>query len=85
MLSTNYKVIPASTRESLDQYNKHHLPVGGFLSAVLSNDLYGAFARADDGNLAALGEIVCYCYWEIPSQCWGSPEKVRDWLREEGW
>lgn len=73
-------MIPDYTMRGLRQYADDHQPVGGFLTAVLSNDLKGAFGRADENNRAAMFDIVSYCYNDIPSECWGSPEKVEAWL-----
>ena len=73
-------MIPERTKQAIDQYVSAHTPRGGFLTAVLSNDLKGAFGRADEENRAALFDIVGYCYNEIPSECWGSPAKVEAWL-----
>ena len=61
-------------------YADQHYETGNFLRAVLRNDLTDAVGRADEDNLKVLPEIVGYCYNEIPSACWGSPEKVKDWL-----
>jgi len=69
-----------STKEGIERYVEQGVPLGDFLLAVLSNDLKGAFGRADDENRRDLYEIVQWCYNEIPSDCWGSPEKVRQWL-----
>ncbi len=63
----------------MDRYVKNAIPPGGFLTAVLSNDLKEAFGRADDINLDHMKEIVVYCYNEIPSNCWGSREAMADW------
>ena len=71
------------TKASIDRYVEHRIPTGGFLEAVLSNDLMGAVGRADAGNLRDLHEICSYVYNRIPSGCWGSPEKVRAWLNRE--
>jgi hypothetical protein len=65
---------------TLDRYVLNHIPTGGFLEAVLSNDLKEACARADSQNRYLLFEIVSYLYNEVPSACWGSPEKVQKWL-----
>ena len=67
-------------KEAIDKYAKEGYPVGGFLTAVLENKLREAFARADVDNLRDMHEIVKYCWWEIPGNCWGSEEKVREWL-----
>ena len=73
-------MIPQRIKDSLDRYIIHRIPTGGFLRAVLENNLKESFARADDENLKCMFEIVNYCYNEIPSICWGSPEKVKAWL-----
>ena len=82
MLTSDYSKIPVSTLESLRLYAEHHQRVGGFLMAVLTNNLQDAFARADPGNKTALEAIVGYCYFELPSGCWGSKVSVHDWLAQ---
>lgn len=72
--------IPQSTLDGINAYVREGIPTGGFLYAVLTNDLSGAFGRADQENTAAMREIVAYVYNKIPSACWGSPEKVSAWL-----
>lgn len=72
-----------STKDTIDRYVKDHCPTGDFLYAVFTNNLKDSFALADDENKKDLEEIVKYCYWEIPSKCWGSVEKVKEWLSEE--
>ena len=74
-------MLPTRTKDTIDRYVNDHCPVGGFLTAVLSNDLVGSFGKADEENRANLFDIVSYCYNEIPSPCWGSLEKVQAWLR----
>ena len=49
-------MIPAHTKAALDRYVNDRLLPGGFLTAVLSNDLFGAVGSADSENLAALPE-----------------------------
>ena len=66
--------------ETLKSYVEDRCPTGGFLHAVLSNDLTEACARADMRNQARLPEIVTYIYNNLPMICWGSPEKVEKWL-----
>lgn len=71
--------IPEITRESIDAWVHDARPTGGFLRAVLSNDLREAFARADLDNRAAMFDIVSYLYNECPGLCWGSYERVAEW------
>ena len=66
--------------ESLDRYVEFHCPTGGFLDAVLRNDLKESCARADSQNLYLLFDIVSYLYNEVPWNCWGTPERVNAWL-----
>ncbi len=66
--------------EALLRYAYHGIPPGGFLRAVLHNDLLNAVGRADDHSLRVLRTIVMFCYLELPHQCWGSQERVTVWL-----
>lgn len=66
--------------ESLKAYIEQHRPVGGFLTAVLENNLMEACGRADDDNLANLPAFCAYLYNDAPSACHGSPKKVQAWL-----
>ena len=72
--------IPERMKSAIDRYVADHTPTGGFLEAVLSNDLTGALGMADEENRAMLFNIVSYCYNEIPGDCWGTPAKVHEWL-----
>lgn len=74
------KDIKQSTLGALHRYAEEGIPTGGFLRAVLSNDLREAFGRADMENRATLYEIVSYCYNELPGSCWGSPERYEAWI-----
>jgi hypothetical protein len=67
-------------KESIDRYVAERVPTGGFLKAVLENDLMEAFGRADEDNRLDLFEICSYIYNNIPNICHGSPEKVKEWL-----
>jgi hypothetical protein len=71
------------TKRTIDDYVQHGYPPGGFVTAVLENNLKEAFARADNNNAIDMHEIVAYCYNHIPSSAWGSPEKVSAWLERE--
>lgn len=52
--------IPEHTKYALDLWVNDHLPTGGFLEAVINNNLEVAVARADDENRVALADIVVY-------------------------
>ncbi len=75
--------IPNYTKESLDRYAESGIPVGGFLYAVLTNNLFDATAKADRYNLPALKDICLYIYNELPAGCWGGPIIVKEWMESK--
>lgn len=75
-----YSRIPEQILRSIYGYVEYRQATGHFLNAVLTNNLYDAIARADKESLAALREIVTFVHMEVRSDCYGSKEKVQDWL-----
>lgn len=75
--------VPPETLSSLKRYIEQGVEIGGFLRAVLENDLFGAVNRADFANGIALLNIVRFIFNTLPYQCHGSHEKVEDWLDRE--
>lgn len=71
--------IPSRIKPALDRYVKEGILPGGFLQAVISNDLTEACFRADDENLKNIPAYVHYLYNEVPMECWGSKEKMERW------
>ena len=69
---------------SLVRYVMGGSAVGGFLQAVISNDLKGAVNRADSGNLPLIPVVVCWLYNKAPSNCWGSVEAYDEWRNGSG-
>lgn len=78
----NYETLPL--KAPLDDYLEYGHPVGGFLQAVLSNQLFEAVGRADLENRARLAEYVSYLYNHAPMYCRGSEERVREWIHKGG-
>lgn len=79
-MKEQYRVIPERTLETLEAYVRDHRPPGGFLQAVLSNNLKEALGKADRENLLALKEIVGWVYWECPYKAQGTLENYRAWV-----
>ncbi len=79
----DYSRVRVDIREAVLRYINDGWQPGGFLTAVLSNNLRDAFGRADAENFATLGDLVGWLYNHAPSPCWGSPEKVAAWLAQE--
>lgn len=72
--------IPNDIKMSLNMYVYYGIMPGGFLTAVLENNLCEAFFRADSRNIKIIENIVKHIYHNIPSMCWGSKEKIKEWL-----
>jgi hypothetical protein len=68
---------------ALTRYVNEGVPTGSFLRSVLSNDLFGAFERADRENRDSIGLLVTYIYNEIPTSCWGTREIYHAWLERK--
>ena len=69
-------------KAAMDRYVEHHIMPGDFLYAVLTNNFVDAVCRADTENEKDLREIAKYVWNELPSKCWGSPEKVNAWINQ---
>lgn len=72
--------IPEHTKGALIRYIDEHLMPGGFLYAVLSNNLFVAVATADSDNIVSLHEITTWIYNNAPGTCYGSEAHVKAWL-----
>src|SRR3990167_35334 len=76
--------LPSHMHEAVSRYVAFGEPIGGFLTAVFSNDLTGAFRAADAENLAAMQKWVSFIYWEVSASCQGSRENVGAWKQQGG-
>lgn len=76
-------MISEHIKDALDRYVNHGIIPGGFLTRVLSNDLFGAIAQADSENKKALADICAYIYNELPSGAWGSKQIVVDYANSK--
>ncbi len=72
--------IPERMMEGIQLYVEHGIYPGHFLRAVICNDLQEAVVRADDENVENLQAYVAYFCNEVPSDCWGSVQKMKDWI-----
>lgn len=72
--------MPEYLLPGLRRYRDQRIPTGGFLRAVLENNLVEATRAADAENQRKLPEIVSWCYNNLPSVSWGSKERVKEWL-----
>jgi hypothetical protein len=72
------------TKQTIDLYVQKGIPGGSFIHAVMSNNLMEAIGQADSENLRDIHSICQYVYCHCPHECWGSPEKVKIWVKGGG-
>lgn len=65
---------------SLWHYIERGRDPGGFLTAVLCNDLTKAVSKADDRNVELIPNYVRLLYNHAPADCWGSEREMSDWI-----
>lgn len=80
----DWSLIPEHMIGGLRRYIEEGVPPGSFLTAVLTNDLRGAYERADEINSAAIGDYVRFLYSYGPSECWGSRARFDAWCERGG-
>lgn len=76
---TEYEALPAHILSNLYDYVQEGRSVGHFLTGLLENDLQKALGHADQENQHLIVLWARYVYNRLPSGCWGSPEKVKQW------
>ena len=74
--------VPEHLLNGLIMWGKKQCQCGGFLTAVLKNDLMEAIGRADEHSLAAIKYVAMFVYNELPRDCHGSQAKVDAWLKQ---
>jgi len=79
-LEQEVKRLPEHCRGGFLRYLRYGIEPGGFLLAVLANNLREAVGRADETNKRALADYVFVLYNYAPSAAWGSPERVEAWI-----
>jgi len=82
--ATNVERLPEHMQSSAKAYVDHGQIPGGFIKAVLQNDLVAAVSRADSKNEDAIKDWVMWMYNDIPSQAWGSEEAIAQWAEQGG-
>lgn len=75
--------VPEHLHEGLLNYFERHRPTGGFLRAVLENDMASAVVRADAVSLAGLRDLLLFLVNEAPQGSWGTADRVSRWLAVE--
>ena len=79
-----WRLVPKHIREGLDRHISRGEVTGGFLTALLENNLSAAILQADDINARRLRDIVLFLENEAPEGCWGSEAQVEAWRKRGG-
>jgi hypothetical protein len=77
--------LPVHCRPGLAEYIMDGRPVGGFLTAVLRNDLMDAACRADGENATRLKDYALFLSNCAPNFCHGSRTRVDEWIEHGGY
>ena len=72
--------VPYHTHDGIIRYVLFGISPGGFLTAVICNDLTESFGRADEENREALFDIVNWFYNCAPLSCWKSAANMNLWM-----
>jgi hypothetical protein len=73
--------IPEHTQESLTNYIERGYKPGGFLTAVLCNDLFGSLSSADHLNKDCLEDIVRWIYMNLPPSMYKTENNINAWCQ----
>ncbi len=71
-------------KQAIDLYVQKGIPTDSCTEAILSNDLFGAYWRADASTRDAMFEIVSYVQNKCPAGCHGGREIYSAWLKMGG-
>jgi hypothetical protein len=83
-MSVDYSMLPEHMQDGARRYIERGIEPGGFMLAVLENDLTGAAARADNVNRHCLLIWAEWLYNECPAPAWHSRKNVDAWIARGG-
>lgn len=74
-------LIPEHMVMGVRLYLQYGVPPGGFLNALLTNNLVSSFAHADDVNLRCMKQWATWLYAHCPMNARGSQKIVDNWIK----
>lgn len=81
---SNLDCIPEHMRSGLALYIEQGVEPGSFLTAVLCNELVGAYGAADMVNSHCMRAWAEFMYCHMPGATWGNEEIVQGWMAMGG-
>jgi hypothetical protein len=82
MLNFKGYQIPEHIKRQLAEYLDRGVPQGGFLYAVLTNNLHDAVGTANQEEIGCLRDIVSWVYMYAPEAATGSDARYLRWINE---
>jgi hypothetical protein len=76
--------VPEHLRDGIARYILYGIQPGRFLEGLLSNDLRGAATDSTPASFAAIPGILNFLYWNVPMDCYGTPERFNAWMKRGG-
>lgn len=73
--------ITMECQEVIFRYLVYGWEPGGFLTAVLANDLYRAATVADIANVDHLAYVAKFVVYALPQACYGNYDQIKNWLQ----
>lgn len=83
-MTINYSTLPEHMRDGARRYIENGIEPESFLTAVICNDLYAAFAKADHENRKAMLAWVRFFHFEAPAECFGTRADMQAWIARGG-
>lgn len=80
-LALDFFEVAENLREGIIRYFEHHILPGRFLIACLENDLQNAIGYASTQHWDYIFGIMNFLHNFAPTECWGSKEIVREWVK----
>lgn len=72
--------IPKEIQAGIDRFVAEGKADSPLILAIVSNDLIAAAGNGDDSDMKSLPVILRYCSNNIPADCWGTRERVKNWM-----
>ena len=76
--------IPEHMHGGIFRYLTNGVSPGGFLTAVICNNLHDAVRKADDVNIDLLPAYVNFFHNNAPVACWRSRSAFDGWMKKGG-
>ena len=73
--------ITMDCQEAIFNYLVYGWEPGGFLTAVMANDLYRAATVADIANVDHLAYVAKFVVYALPQACYGNYDQIKNWLQ----